>query len=461
MKKPWSARFSESLDRDVLEFTSSIPIDKALYPYDIQGSLAHVRMLHRVGLMTKEERDRLSEALKGLLWDVEAGRFAFSMEQEDVHMALEEELTKRMGELAHKLHTARSRNDQVALDLALFLKEATQSILALLKKYRIQLLRYAYPHTETPMPAFTHNRPAQNITLAHYLLAFYEMARKDEVRFERALDILKACPIGSGALAGSGLPIDRFFEAATLGFDRPSANSLETVSNRDALLDFLYAIASGFIGLSRFAEDLILFSSPAYGFFVFPDRYCTGSSLMPHKKNPDVLELIRGRAALAISGLSGLMILFKGLPMGYNRDMQEDKRYLFGVYPAYEESLRLMTTMIGGMEVQKDRLMAMASDPYLGCVDLVEFLIKKGMAFRKAYELIGQIVKAAETLPYGIKGLGLEGLKRFSELFDESALELLSPQAQLKARVSYGSPSIRGLRHQLETAACYEGIALF
>lgn len=460
MKKPWSARFREPLDQDVLEFTSSIPMDKALYRYDIQGSLAHVRMLYKVGLLTQEECDRLSQALMGLLLDVAEGRFVFSTEQEDVHMALEEELTKRVGELAHKLHTARSRNDQVALDLALFLKETTQGILALLKEYRIGLLRYAYPHTETPMPAFTHTRPAQNITLAHYLLAFYEMARKDGVRFARTLDTLKACPIGSGALAGSGLPIDRFFEASVLGFDRPSVNSIESVSNRDALLDFLYAIASGFIGLSRLAEDLILFSSPAYGFFAFPDRYCTGSSLMPHKKNPDVLELIRGRAALAVSGLNGLMVLFKGLPMGYNRDMQEDKRYLFGVYPAYEASLRLMTAMIGGMEVHKDRLMAMASDPYLGCVDLVEFLIKKGMAFRKAYELIGQIVKATEALPSGIAGLGLEGLRRFSELFDESALELLSPKAQLKARVSFGSPSIRDVRHQLETAASHEGITL-
>lgn len=460
MKKPWGARFSESLDHDVLEFTSSITIDKALYRYDIQGSLAHVRMLQKVGLMTKEEAHRLCGALEALLKDIEEGRFVFSIEQEDVHMALEEELTSRVGELAHKLHTARSRNDQVALDLALFLKEATRSLLDLLKNYRVQLLKTAYAHAETPMPAFTHGRPAQNITLAHYLLAFYEMARKDELRFERTLETLKACPIGSGALAGSGLPIDRFFEAAILGFDRPSVNSLESVSNRDALLDFLYAIACGFIGLSRLAEDLILFSSPAYGFFVFPDRYCTGSSLMPHKKNPDVLELIRGRSTVALSSLNGLLALFKGLPMGYNRDMQEDKRYLFESYPLFKSSLRLMTAMIEGMTIQKDRLMAMASDPYLGCVDLVDFLIKKGMAFRKAYELVGRIVKDSERLPAGIRSLGLEGLRRFSELFDESALELLSPKAQLEARVSFGSPSIRAVRHQLETAASYEGLAL-
>lgn len=460
MKKPWSARFTEPLDQDVLAFTSSIPIDNALYRQDIFGSIGHVRMLAKVGLITKEELVRLELALEAILQDIEAGVFRFLPEQEDVHMAIEEELTRRIGELAHKLHTARSRNDQVALDMALFLKEAIQKVQSALKAYRIRLLTLASLHTETSMPAFTHTRPAQNVSLAHYLLAFYELAKADKARFDRASAGLEACPVGSGALGGSSLPVDRFYEAVLLGFDMPTPNSLESVSTRGALLDFLYGVAAGFVSLSRLAEDLILFSSPAYGFFVFPDRYCTGSSLMPHKKNPDVLELIRGRASLAISSLSGMLTLFKGLPMGYNRDMQEDKRYLFISYPAYEESLRMMASLIGGIKVNFERLSAMTSDPCLGCVDLVEFLVKKGMAFRAAYGLVGEIVKSCEASGKSLAILTLEELKQFSDLFDESALTLFSPMAQLLARQSYGSPSPRAVRHQIEIAACNEGIWL-
>lgn len=460
MKKPWSARFTEPLDQDVLAFTSSIPIDNALYRQDIFGSIGHVRMLAKVGLITKEELVRLERALEAILQDIEAGVFRFLPEQEDVHMAIEEELTRRLGELAHKLHTARSRNDQVALDMALFLKEAIQKVQSALKAYRIRLLTLASLHTETSMPAFTHTRPAQNVSLAHYLLAFYELAKTDKARFDRASAGLEACPVGSGALGGSSLPVDRFYEAVLLGFDIPTPNSLESISTRGALLDFLYSVAAGFVSLSRLAEDLILFSSPAYGFFVFPDRYCTGSSLMPHKKNPDVLELIRGRASLAISSLSGMLTLFKGLPMGYNRDMQEDKRYLFISYPAYEESLRMMASLIGGIKVNFERLSAMTSDPCLGCVDLVEFLVKKGMAFRAAYGLVGEIVKSCEASGKSLAILTLEELKQFSSLFDESALTLFSPMAQLLARQSYGSPSPRAVRHQIETAARNEGIWL-
>lgn len=460
MKKPWGARFTEPLDQDVLAFTSSIPIDTALYRQDIFGSIAHVRMLAKVGLIAQEERAELVQALEAILKDIDVGVFGFGPEQEDVHMAIEEELTRRLGELAYKLHTARSRNDQVVLDLALFLKEAIQRVLSALKGYRVQLLTLASLHTETPIPAFTHMRPAQNVSLAHYLLAFYELAKKDQARFQRASEGLAECPIGSGALGGSDLPIDRFYEATLLGFDMPTPNSLESVSTRDVLLDFLYAVATGFVNLSRLAEDFIIFSSPAYGFFAFPDRYCTGSSLMPHKKNPDVLELIRGRASLAVSSLSGLLTLFKGLPMGYNRDMQEDKRHLFASYPVYEESLRMATALIGGMEVNLGRLEAMASDPCLGCVDLVEFLVKKGMAFRKAYELVGGIVKACEASGKSLANLALDELRQFSGLFDESALTLFSPMAQLRARQSYGSPSPRAVRHQIETAACNEGIWL-
>jgi len=437
MKKPWGARFTEPLDQDVLAFTSSIPIDTALYRQDIFGSIAHVRMLAKVGLITQEERAELVQALEAILQDIDAGVFGFGPEQEDVHMAIEEELTRRLGELAHKLHTARSRNDQVVLDLALFLKEAIQRVLSALKGYRVQLLTLASLHTETPIPAFTHMRPAQNVSLAHYLLAFYELAKKDQARFQRASEGLAVCPIGSGALGGSDLPIDRFYEATLLGFDMPTPNSLESVSTRDVLLDFLYAVATGFVSLSRLAEDFILFRPP-HTAFCLPRPLLYGLlAHAPQKESRRARTHPREGLACRLEPFWPAHP-FKGLPMGYNRDMQEDKRHLFASYPVYEESLRMTTALIGGMEVNLERLEAMASDPCLGCVDLVEFLVKRAWPSGKPTSSWAGSSKRARPPARAWQTLRWTSLGNFSGLFDESALTLFSPMAQ-----AAGTPKLR------------------
>jgi len=412
MKKPWGARFTEPLDQDVLAFTSSIPIDTALYRQDIFGSIAHVRMLAKVGLITQEERAELVQALEAILQDIDAGVFGFGPEQEDVHMAIEEELTRRLGELAHKLHTARSRNDQVVLDLALFLKEAIQRVLSALKGYRVQLLTLASLHTETPIPAFTHMRPAQNVSLAHYLLAFYELAKKDQARFQRASEGLAVCPIGSGALGGSDLPIDRFYEATLLGFDMPTPNSLESVSTRDVLLDFLYAVATGFVSLSRLAEDFILFRPP-HTAFCLPRPLLYG--LLAHAPQK---ESRRARTHPR-EGLACRLEPFwpahpfqgpaHGLQPGHARRQKASFRLLSGLRRKPSDDDR--PDRRDGSQPRAFGGNGLRPLPWMCRFGRIPR--EKGMAFRKAYELVGGIVKACEASGKSLANLTLDELRQF------------------------------------------------
>ena len=391
-KKPWGGRFRKPTAKNVEKFTSSIHYDQRLYRYDIEGSIAHASMLASQGIIGKPEAQKIVSALKSVLADIEKGEIKFSVSDEDIHMAIEKELTRRIGETGGKLHTARSRNDQVTLDVRLFLRAEIELVLALLVKLQTVLVKLAKSEIKTIMPGYTHMQKAQPVLLSHYMLAFVEMFARDGQRLKDCKKRLNVLPLGAAALAGTSLPIDRKQTAKILNFPEISKNSMDTVADRDFIAEFIFSSSLIMMHLSRFCEDLILWSSDEFGYIEISDAYTTGSSIMPQKKNPDVAELIRGKTGRVYGDLFAIMTLLKGLPMTYNRDLQEDKEPLFDALDTVKDCLSIFTEMIGHTKFNAAKMYLAAQGGFSTATEIAEYLVKKGMPFRQAHEIVGMIM---------------------------------------------------------------------
>lgn len=452
VRKPWGGRFREATDRLVEEFTESVSFDRRLALHDIRGSLAHVKALQKAGLLTEEEAQRLSEGLKAIEREIREGQFKFRMELEDVHMNIERALFERIGPLAGKLHTGRSRNDQVATDFKLYLIDETRDILSLLKDLRQVLVAKAEAHLDVIMPGFTHLQHAQPVLFSHHLMAYYEMFTRDAERFREALKRLRISPLGSAALAGTPYPLDRGLTAQELDFEKPAANSLDAVSDRDFALEFLFNSAIVMMHLSRLCEEVILWMSPEFGFIDLPDALCTGSSIMPQKKNPDVAELIRGKTGRVYGHLMALLTVLKGLPLTYNRDLQEDKEPVFDTADTVKRSLKLATLMVSGLKPRAARLRAAAEEGYTTATDLADYLVMKGIPFREAHEITGKIVAYAEEKGVKLWELSLEELRRFSESIEADVYEWLTVEGSVARRRTLGGTAPERVREAIASA---------
>ena len=449
--KPWGGRFSESTDQFVEEFTESVSFDRELAEVDIKQSLAHTETLVRAGVLTPEEGKKIKEGLLSILEDIRRGTFEWKRELEDVHMNIERELTNRIGRLGGKLHTARSRNDQVATDFRLYLKGQIKEILELLKELRKALTQKAEESVDIIVSGYTHLQKAQPIRLAHWFLAYREMFVRDTERFLDVYRRLDESPLGSGALAGVDFPLDRFFTAERLGFTRVSRNSLDATADRDFAIEFLNACNITMLHLSRLAEDLIIWASEEFGYVDLPDKLCTGSSIMPNKKNPDVLELIRGKTGRVLGDYVSLSTTLKGLPMAYNRDLQEDKEPVFDAVRTVKGSLVGMRKIIEGLQPKRERMEANAGNLTLA-TDLANYLVNKGVPFREAHHIVGSLVGYVLQKGKRMEELTLEELKQFSEHFGEDALKLLKPSVVADRRNTYGGTSKNRINQQLENA---------
>jgi argininosuccinate lyase len=438
IRKPWSGRFRGPTDPDVEAFTSSIEVDRRLYLHDIAGSLAHCLTLQRAGLLTPREATRLARGLKQVKREISEGRFRFAPGQEDIHMAIESRLTEIVGEVGGKLHTGRSRNDQVSLDLRLYLRDALGDLIARLRKFQQSLVTVARRELGTVMPGYTHLQRAQPVLFAHHLLAYVEMAERDKGRLRDALTRMNVLPLGSGALAGTNYPMDRAYTARLLNFPAISENSLDAVSDRDFVVETLAAMSLIMVHASRLAEELVLWSSEEFGFVELPDAVCTGSSMMPHKKNPDVPELIRGKTGRVYGHLVGLLTTLKGLPLTYNRDLQEDKASVFDALDTVQASIAMLIKTVEGLTVQRQVLAAAASSGFLLATELADYLVIKGIPFRTAHEIVGRLVRDRLDRGQDLAGVTLEELRSFSSSFEKDALDMLTVEGALERKAQVG-----------------------
>ena len=439
--KLWSGRFQKETDALVNDFNSSIGFDSRMYAEDIAGSIAHATMLGECGIISPEDADAIIGGLKGLLADIEAGRVEFTADNEDIHMNIEALLTARIGDAGKRLHTARSRNDQVAVDLRLYLRAQMGEIKNMLLDFESILIKKAEQHQRTVMPGYTHLQRAQPVTLAQHLLAYAQMLRRDVTRLEDCRARMNECPLGSGALAGTTHPIDRIRTAQLLGFDCPTANSLDGVSDRDYAIEFLSCMSILMMHLSRFAEEIIAWCSWEFKFIELDDAYSTGSSIMPQKKNPDVAELVRGKTGRVYGNLIGLLTTMKSLPLAYNKDMQEDKEPVFDAIDTVKMCLPVFAAMIDTMKVLPENMRAAANRGFINATDCADYLAKKGMPFRDAYKITGQLVYACTQSGRTLEELSLEELKEISPLFGADVFEALSMETCVAQRKSYGGPS--------------------
>lgn len=451
-EKPWGGRFGQDTDPAVERFTASVHFDRALARYDLRGSIAHARMLGRAGIIPAGDADALVAGLEEIASEVEAGTLHLDPRLEDIHMNVEARLRERIGPVAGRLHTGRSRNDQVATDLALYLRDAARAARAGLIELRRVLVRRAREHVDTVLPGYTHLQRAQPVRLAHHWLAFVEMLGRDAGRFEDLRRRIALSPLGSGAIAGATLPLDRADTARALGFDGPTRNSMDAVGSRDGALEFLAASAIAMVHLSRLAEELVLWSSSEFGFVELADAYSTGSSLMPQKKNPDVPELVRGRTGRVIGDLVALLTVVKGLPLTYNRDLQEDKEPLFDAATTLRDSLAVLAGAVDTLSVRVERMRAAADDPLLLATDLAEALVRAGVPFREAHEVVGRIVAHCLETGADLRALGRDELRAFHEAFPSGASELLSLEAALERRDLPGATARRRVEAALARA---------
>ena len=453
-KKLWGGRFAADTDALAQAFNSSLGFDRRLWREDLANSRAHVRMLARVGVLAEEEAARILEGLDQIEREIEEGRFPWRPEYEDVHMNIEARLAELVGEVGKKLHTARSRNDQVATDLRLWLKGALFELVQAVRELRRVLVAEAERHLEagTVLPGYTHLQRAQPILLAHWFLAYYWMLTRDQGRLEDARARLDESPLGAAALAGTSFPVDRFFTAHALGFARPMPNSLDAVASRDFALEALAALAILQATLSRLAEELILYSSFEFGFVELPDAFATGSSIMPQKKNPDIPELIRSKAGRVLGDLVTLFTVVKGLPLAYNKDLQEDKEPLFDAFDQALPSVRLLARMLPALKWNPEVMARAAKSGYALATDLADYLAKKGLPFREAHRVVGRVVQKLTREGRELEDLSLEELKGFSPLFEEDALSLLRLEEAIHARTSYGGTAPEAVRRQLQEA---------
>jgi argininosuccinate lyase len=452
-EKAWSGRLSSRTNRRVEEYTTSIAVDRRLYPEDVAGSQAHARMLRAIGVLTREEHAAIDRGLREVKRELDKGEFAFDPGDEDIHMAVERRLGEKVGEVAGKLHTARSRNDQVATDLRLYGKRVCREMMLAIASLQEALFRRADEHRHTVMPGYTHLQRAQVVSLAHHLLAYVEMLQRDIERFEDAHDRCNVLPLGSGALAATTLPVNRRLVADELGFDAVSANSLDAVSDRDFAVEIVAACALVMVHLSRFGEEIVLWTSSEFDFAELPDAYATGSSLMPQKKNPDVLELARGRAGRPIGDLVALLTMLKGLPLAYNRDMQEDKRALFDAVDVAAQTVAMITDVVKVLRFDTDAMRAAAADPALMATDVADYLVVKGMPFREAHRTVGRIVAALQRQRRSFTDMSLDDWREHSRLFDDDVIELFDLDRSLRRKEVPGGPGPRMVSRQLVRAA--------
>ena len=447
--KLWSGRFGKETDALVNDFNASIQFDQRLYREDITGSMAHAAMLANCGVISREDADAIQAGLEGILADIEAGKVAFSADNEDIHMNVEALLTARIGDAGKRLHTARSRNDQVALDFRMYVRREIPVLVGQLLELEAVLCRQARKYQEAVMPGYTHLQRAQPISFAQHLMAYGAMFRRDVTRLEDCGKRLNECPLGSGALAGTTYPIDRFQTAAALGFDAPMGNSLDGVSDRDYALELLSDLSILMMHLSRFSEEVILWCSWEFKFIELDDAYATGSSIMPQKKNPDVAELVRGKTGRVYGSLMGLLTTMKGLPLAYNKDMQEDKEPVFDAIDTVEMCLPVFAAMLDTMTVRTDNMRAAAGRGFINATDCADYLTKKGMPFRDAYTVTGHLVAACTAHGKTLEDLTLEELQAVSPLFEADVYQALKLENCMALRGSFGGPAVAETTRQI------------
>lgn len=452
MSKLWGGRFTKETNKLVEEFTASISFDKKLAKEDIKGSLAHVQMLGECGIIPTEDADKIKEGLQSIHEMIENGEVEFSIEDEDIHMNIEKLLIEKIGQTGGKLHTGRSRNDQVATDMHLYLREKTEEIVKLIEHVQTALIDQGRKHINTLMPGYTHLQRAQPVSFAHHLMAYFWMFERDKERLVDSLKRINWLPLGAGALAGTTFPIKRERVAELLGFEKVYPNSMDAVSDRDFILEFLSIGTIIMTHISRFSEELVIWSSQEFRFIELDDSFCTGSSIMPQKKNPDVPELLRGKTGRTYGNLIGLLTVLKGLPLAYNKDLQEDKEGMFDTVETLEGSLKLMAPMIESMKVNENVMRRALNQDFSNATDIADYLVTKGLPFRQAHEVIGKIVLYSIQHGKYLLDLQLEEYRSFSSLFNEDIYEVLSPEHVVGARNSYGGTSPEQVEKQIALA---------
>ena len=447
--KLWAGRFQKETDTLVNDFNSSIAFDARMYKEDIAGSIAHAAMLGRQGIIEEHEAEKIIDGLKAILADIEADKVEFSLENEDIHMNIETLLTQRIGDTGKRLHTARSRNDQVAVDFRLYVKQEIPKIIGMVLELEKVLIRKAEANLDTVMPGYTHLQRAQPTTFAHYMMAYANMLRRDVTRLEDCMERMDECPLGAGALATSTYPVDRFQTAAALGFQKPTDNSMDSVSDRDFAIEFLSACSILMMHLSRFSEEIILWCSWEFKYVELDDAYSTGSSIMPQKKNPDVAELVRGKTGRVYGSLMTLLTVMKALPLAYNKDMQEDKECVFDAIDTVELCVPVFAAMLDTLTVLPKNMRNAASGGFINATDCADYLVKKGMPFREAYMIVGRLVnmciKSGETLDT----LPLKDFRSISNLFDADVYQALELKTCVNGRTVYGGPAADSVKQQI------------
>ncbi len=455
MAQLWGGRFTKETDQMVYEFNASIQFDQRLYRQDIEGSMAHVRMLAKQQILTEEERDQILEGLAGILADVESGALAITSEYEDIHSFVEANLIGRIGEVGKKLHTGRSRNDQVALDMRLYVRAEVEDTDRLLFALLRVLQRIMEEHVDTFMPGFTHLQKAQPVTLAHHVGAYFEMFKRDRSRLHDLRERMNYCPLGAGALAGTTYPLDRDYTARLLGFAGPTLNSMDSVSDRDYVIEYLSALATIMMHLSRFSEEIIIWNSNEYRFVELDDGYSTGSSIMPQKKNPDIAELVRGKTGRVYGALMGLLTTMKGLPLAYNKDMQEDKEGVFDAIDTTKSCLALFTGMVDTLTFRRDVMEASAKNGFTNATDVADYLVGRGIPFRDAHSISGRLVLKCIAEDKALDDLTLEEYRAECPAFEEDIYEAISMKTCVERRLTLGAPGEAAMREVLAKNRAY------
>ena len=455
MAQLWGGRFTKETDKLVYNFNASISFDQKFYAQDIRGSIAHVTMLQKQGILSKEEKESIIEGLKGIQADVENGTLEITDEYEDIHSFVEANLIDRIGDAGKKLHTGRSRNDQVALDMRLYTRDEIEALDTLLKELLEVLLKLMKEHIETYMPGFTHLQKAQPVTLAHHLGAYFEMFKRDRLRMKDIRKRMNYCPLGAGALAGTTYPLDREYTAELLGFDGPTLNSMDSVSDRDYLIEMLSAMSTVMMHLSRFCEEVIIWNSNEYQFVEIDDAYSTGSSIMPQKKNPDIAELVRGKTGRVYGALMSLLTTMKGIPLAYNKDMQEDKELVFDAIDTTKGCLALFTGMLRTMRFRKQRMEDSAKNGFTNATDAADYLVNHGVPFRDAHGIVGQLVLYCIDKNIALDDMSLEEYKAISPVFEEDIYEAISMKTCVEMRNTIGAPGKSAMEQAIALEEAY------
>ena len=455
MAQLWGGRFTKETDKLVYNFNASISFDQKFYKQDIRGSKAHVRMLAKQGILTEEERDQILGGLDSILADVESGKLEITSEYEDIHSFVEANLIDRIGDPGKKLHTGRSRNDQVALDMKLYVRDEIEEIDAELKKLLEALQVIMENNVHTYMPGFTHLQKAQPVTLAHHVGAYFEMFRRDRSRMADIRKRMNTCPLGAGALAGTTYPLDRFYTAELLGFDEPTRNSMDSVSDRDYVIELLSAMSTVMMHLSRFCEEIILWNSNEYRFVEIDDAYSTGSSIMPQKKNPDIAELVRGKTGRVYGALTSILTTMKGIPLAYNKDMQEDKELPFDAIDTTKGCLQLFAGMLRTMTFKNDRMEESAKHGFTNATDAADYLVNHGVPFRDAHGIVGQLVLLCLDKKIPLDDLPLEEYKKISPVFEEDIYEAISLKTCVEKRNTTGAPGVKPMQEAVDSYKKY------